>query len=68
MDLEDNRRSGRPSTSRNADTIANIREMMTRDRRCTLRMLSEELNINKETIHQSSVEVYERGRGPQGSS
>jgi transposase len=30
-DLQDDPRSGRPSTSRNADTIANVREMVTRD-------------------------------------
>jgi hypothetical protein len=34
-DLQDDPRSGRPSTSRNADTIANVREMVTRDRRLT---------------------------------
>jgi hypothetical protein len=31
-DLQDDPRSGRPSTSRNADTIANVSEMVTRDR------------------------------------
>jgi transposase len=51
-DVQDNPRSGRPSTSRNADTIGNVREMVTRDRRLTLRMMSDELNINKETIRQ----------------
>jgi hypothetical protein len=47
--LQDDPRSGRPSTSRNADTIANVREMVTRDRRLILRMMLDELNINKET-------------------
>jgi hypothetical protein len=51
-DLQDDSRSGRPSTSRNADTIANVREMVTRDGRLTFRMLSDEININKETIRQ----------------
>jgi transposase len=51
-DLQDDPRSGGPSTSRNADTIANVREMVTRDRRLTLRMMSNELNISKETILQ----------------
>jgi histone-lysine N-methyltransferase SETMAR len=45
-------RSGRPSTTRNADTIANVRQMVTRDRPLTLRMMSDKLNINKETIRQ----------------
>jgi hypothetical protein len=43
-DLQDDPRSGRPSTSRNADTIANVREMGKRDPRLTLRMTSNELN------------------------
>jgi hypothetical protein len=51
-DLQDDPRSGRPSTSRNADTIANAREIMTRDRRGALRMMADELNISKETTRQ----------------
>jgi hypothetical protein len=51
-DLQDDPRSGRPSTARNANTIANVREMMTQDRRLSLRMMSDELNINKKTIRQ----------------
>jgi transposase len=51
-DLQDDPRSGRLSTPRNADTIANVCEMATRDLRLTLRMISDELNINKETIRQ----------------
>jgi transposase len=31
-DLQDDPRCGRPLTSRNADTIANVRKMVTRDR------------------------------------
>jgi hypothetical protein len=45
-DLQDDPQSGRPSTSRNADTIVNVREMVTWDRWLTLRMMSDELNIN----------------------
>jgi transposase len=51
-DLQDDPRSGRPSTPRSADTIPNVRAMVTRDRRLTLRMMSDELNINKETVRQ----------------
>jgi transposase len=49
-DLQDYPRSRRPSTSRNAGTIANVREIVTRDRPLTLRIMSDELNINKEMI------------------
>jgi hypothetical protein len=66
-DLQDDPRSGRPSTSRNADTVAYIREMVTRDSRLTLRMMSDELNISKKTIHQSSMKIYGRGRSAQSS-
>jgi transposase len=52
QDLQDNPRSVRPSTSRKADTITIVREMVTRDRRFTLRMMSDEVNIIKEAIHQ----------------
>jgi hypothetical protein len=51
-DLQDNSRSRCPSSSRNADIIANVREMVMRDRRLTLRMMLNELNIYKETIRQ----------------
>jgi hypothetical protein len=44
-------RSGRPSASPKADTISNVREMVLRDCRLNQR-LSDELNINTETIHQ----------------
>jgi transposase len=51
-DLQDDPKGGRPSTSRNANTITNVREMVTQDGQLTLRMMSHELNINKETIRQ----------------
>jgi transposase len=50
--LQDDPRSKRPSTSQNADTIANIREMVACDLRWALRMMADELNINEETIRQ----------------
>jgi hypothetical protein len=49
-DLQDVPRNGRPSTSRNADPVANVREMVTRDRQWTVRMMAAELNISKEAI------------------
>jgi transposase len=45
-DLQYDPRSGRPSTSRNADTIANVRKMVIRGSRLTLRIMSDELNIH----------------------
>jgi hypothetical protein len=46
-DLHDDPRSGRPSAPRNADTTANVREMVTRDRRWVHRMMADELSIDK---------------------
>jgi hypothetical protein len=46
-DLRDDPRSGRPSTSQNADAVTNAREMVIRD--CRL-MMANELYINEETI------------------
>jgi hypothetical protein len=51
--LQDDPRSGPPSTSRNADTVANVHETMARDRRRALRMMSDELKTSNETIHQN---------------
>jgi hypothetical protein len=50
-DLEDDSRCGRPSISRNADTIANVLGMVICDRRWAPRMKGGELNMSKETIH-----------------
>jgi hypothetical protein len=61
--LQDDTIGGRPSTSGHADTIANIREVMTRDRRLTLRMTWDEFNISKETIRQiRHEELWKRRR------
>jgi hypothetical protein len=60
-DLQDDQRSRRPSTSRKADTMANVHEKMARDREWSLRMMSDELHINKARIRQSSMESYGSG-------
>jgi transposase len=67
-DLQDVLISGRPSTSRNADTIANLREMLIRDSRIDLRMMTDELDINKETFPKLFMKIYGRGRCAQSSS
>jgi hypothetical protein len=51
-DIQDAPRSRRILTSRNADTVADVCEMVTWDRRWALRMMTDELNISKETILQ----------------
>jgi transposase len=48
--LQDNPRSGRPSPSRNADTITNVLEMVIWDLQWAPRMMLDELNISKKMI------------------
>ena len=48
---EDKPRSGWPSTSRTPDTIERVRQKLAQDRRVTLRLMTEELGINKDTVH-----------------
>jgi ribosome-binding protein aMBF1 (putative translation factor) len=49
-DRQNDPRSGRPLTSRKADTVADVPEIVTQDRRWAVRMMADELNINKDTI------------------
>ncbi|KAJ4440585.1 hypothetical protein ANN_08730 [Periplaneta americana] len=48
--IEDEPRSGRPSTSRTPEMIEKVRQMLAQDRRLTLRLIAEELDISKDTI------------------
>jgi hypothetical protein len=50
-DLQDDASNGCPSTYRNADTISNVREMVIRDRPWLLRMMADDLYINKQKIN-----------------
>ena len=49
-EVEDDPRSGRPSTSRTADNIERVKQMVRANRRLTVRMIAEELSINKDTV------------------
>uniref|UniRef100_A0A8C4R0B7 Mos1 transposase HTH domain-containing protein n=1 Tax=Eptatretus burgeri TaxID=7764 RepID=A0A8C4R0B7_EPTBU len=48
--VEDDPRSGRPSTSRTAENIERVKQMVCADCRLTVRMIAEELSINKDTV------------------
>jgi hypothetical protein len=50
--LQDTQRGGRPSATRNADTMANVREIVTSDHQWHLTMMEDESNISKETTRQ----------------
>ena len=49
-EVEDDQRSGRPSTSGTADNIEHVKQMVRADRRLTVRMITEEVSINKDTV------------------
>ena len=48
--VEDDPWSGRPSTSRTADNIERVKQMVRADHRLTVRMIAVELSINKDTV------------------
>lgn len=54
--VEDEHRSGRPSTSKTDENIERVNTLVRSDRRLTLRMLSEQLNLNRFTVHQILTE------------
>ena len=60
QEVEDDPRSGRPSTSRTADNIEHVKQMVHADRRLTVRMIAEELSINKDTVWSIITENLER--------
>jgi hypothetical protein len=49
--VENDTRSGPPSSSRNEDNVVRNREMVHEDYTVTVRMLADALNINKSTCH-----------------
>ena len=46
--VEDEQRSGRPSTTRTSDNRARVRELVRSDRRLTVKMIADEVNVNRE--------------------
>ena len=52
VSVEDDTRSGRPSSLRNEDNVFRIRDMIMKDRTVTVRVLADALHINKSTCHQ----------------
>ncbi|GFV82921.1 protein GVQW3 [Trichonephila clavipes] len=50
--IEDEPRSGRPSVSKTAENVVGVQDLVRSDRRLTVRMIGEELNLNHTTVHQ----------------
>ena len=55
-DLKDDARSGRPSTASSDENVESVRCLLTEDRRTTLKMIADRLNIGKETVCQIVTE------------
>jgi len=48
--VEDEQRSGRPSATGTGDNTARVREFLRADRKLTVRMIADEVNMNPETV------------------
>lgn len=55
--LQDDERSGRPTTSKSQENIDGVRTLIERDRRSTCRMIADELHIPKTTVHEILTEI-----------
>jgi len=55
-DVKDDARSGRPSTGRTDENVESVRRLLTEDRRTTLQMIADRLNIGKETVRRIVTE------------
>ena len=60
--VEDEQRSGRPSTTRTSDNTARVRELVRSDRRLTVNMIADEVNVNREALRRILTEELEIGR------
>ena len=59
-DVEDDPKSGRPSTTKTADNISKVNEFVQSDRRLAVRMMAEELDINRESVRTILLELHMR--------
>jgi hypothetical protein len=49
-DVKDDERTGRPKTHRTDENVEKVRKLVRSDRRLSVRMLAEELNLVRETV------------------
>ena len=55
-DVKDDTKGGRPSTARTDENVESVRRLLTADRRATLQMTADRLNIGKETVRRIVTE------------
>ena len=56
--MKDDARSGRPSTARTDENVESVRRLLTEDRRTTLQMIADRLNIGEETARRIVTEDF----------
>ena len=54
--VEDEQRSGRPSATRTSDNTARVTELAQSDRRLTVKMIADEVNVNREAVRLILIE------------
>jgi len=54
--IEDEQRSGRPSTTQTSDNTARVRELVWSDRRLTVNTIADEVNLNQEAVYRILTE------------
>ncbi len=55
-DVEDDDRAGRPATSRNERNLAKFRKVLNSDRRLSIRLIADRMNLNYGTVFQMVTE------------
>lgn len=58
--LEDDPRSGRPSTSKNDENADRIREYLSKGRRVTCRVIADDLGLSKTIVHEILTDVLKK--------
>ncbi|KAJ8962118.1 hypothetical protein NQ318_018075 [Aromia moschata] len=51
-DVSDENRAGRPSTSSSDDNLKRVRDLLNTDRRLSVRLISETIDITKTIVHE----------------
>jgi len=58
--VTDEERSGRPATSRTEENIANVRQIVRKNRRLAVRSIAEQVNIDRETVRKILTEALDK--------
>lgn len=62
-DVEDDDRAGRASTSRNEENLAKVQEVLNSDRRLSIRLIADRVNLNYGTVFQMVSEDLMKENG-----